>query len=239
MNISYLSVISLTFIWLIGGSCYLVSNWNLVIALTPNEIGDLLAGYFAPLAFLWLIGGYQQQRKQLEQNTDALKNQQKELENSNQTLRLTLDEYKNSLEQQKAIAQTHAESLELMRTNFEYSQKLDSLRFHPDFRFTFEKFVEFGALTVNVENLGPSVSNVGVEVVFENVNAGLNYDIDDWFLGDFSNATKQSLTITSKMAEGDFEVTIRMKFALMNREQTQLDYKILRTAADWKFLRVA
>ena len=44
-----------------------------------HEIGDFLAGVFAPLALLWLILGYFQQGKELRQNSDALALQAREL----------------------------------------------------------------------------------------------------------------------------------------------------------------
>ncbi|MDV4263329.1 hypothetical protein ACG9XY_12440 [Acinetobacter seifertii] len=47
-----------------------------------NEVGDFLAGVFAPLAFLFLYLGYSQQGKEMQQNTAALKLQAIELKNS-------------------------------------------------------------------------------------------------------------------------------------------------------------
>lgn len=44
-----------------------------------NELGDFLAGVFAPLAFLWLVLGFIQQGTELRQNSVALKLQVKEL----------------------------------------------------------------------------------------------------------------------------------------------------------------
>lgn len=49
--------------------------------LTSNELGDFLAGVFAPLAFLFLYLGYLQQGKELKQNTKALELQATELGN--------------------------------------------------------------------------------------------------------------------------------------------------------------
>ena len=49
---------------------------------TLNELGDFLAGTFAPLAFLWLVVGYFQQSKEIEQNTEALKLQRDEMRDS-------------------------------------------------------------------------------------------------------------------------------------------------------------
>ena len=40
-----------------------------------NQLGDFLAGVFAPIAFFWLIMGYVQQGKQLEQNIEAIEQQ--------------------------------------------------------------------------------------------------------------------------------------------------------------------
>ena len=50
--------------------------------LPPNELGDLLAGAFAPLAFLWLVLGYFQQQRELRLNTEALLMQASELAQS-------------------------------------------------------------------------------------------------------------------------------------------------------------
>ncbi|WP_228147500.1 hypothetical protein [Acinetobacter pittii] len=48
------------------------------VLLTSNELGDFLAGVFAPLAFLFLYLGYRQQAKQLSQNTKILMDQNKQ-----------------------------------------------------------------------------------------------------------------------------------------------------------------
>lgn len=53
-----------------------------VMAMTPNEAGDALAGAASPLAFFWLVLGYLQQGDELKQNTHALRLQAEELKNS-------------------------------------------------------------------------------------------------------------------------------------------------------------
>lgn len=48
----------------------------------PSELnawGDFFAGFFAPLAFLWLVLGYLQQGEELRHSTEALKLQAEEL----------------------------------------------------------------------------------------------------------------------------------------------------------------
>ncbi len=47
-----------------------------------NSWGDFFAGFFAPLAFLWLVLGYLQQGEELKHSTEALKLQAEELRNS-------------------------------------------------------------------------------------------------------------------------------------------------------------
>lgn len=48
--------------------------------LSLNEIGDFVGGFIAaPLAFFWLIYGLWQQGRELELNTEALRNQEEEL----------------------------------------------------------------------------------------------------------------------------------------------------------------
>ncbi|MFW1993408.1 hypothetical protein ACG904_00360 [Acinetobacter guillouiae] len=52
------------------------------VLLSANELGDFLAGSFAPLAFLFLYLGYKMQGEELKQNTRALEKQAEELANS-------------------------------------------------------------------------------------------------------------------------------------------------------------
>lgn len=56
--------------------------WEKLFELDPNEFGDMLAGVFAPLAFLWLVLGFFQQGKELKASVAALRMQGKELQNS-------------------------------------------------------------------------------------------------------------------------------------------------------------
>ncbi len=84
-------------VWFFGG---LESSSSL------NELGDALAGIFAPIAFFWLIMGYIQQGKQLDQNTKALEQQER-------ALQLQIDEMKESVKQQGYLAQLQSEQLRM------------------------------------------------------------------------------------------------------------------------------
>lgn len=70
-----------------------------------NEFGDFLAGVFAPIAFFWLILGYMQQGRQLEQNTKALEQQER-------ALQLQIDEMREGIDQQKELVQLQRQQLD-------------------------------------------------------------------------------------------------------------------------------
>ena len=71
-----------------------------------NAWGDFFAGFFAPLAFLWLVLGYMQQGEELRHSTEAL--------------RLQAEELRNSVEQQSQLV---AVSREQMRQEYEALQE--------------------------------------------------------------------------------------------------------------------
>ncbi|MFW1754615.1 hypothetical protein [Acinetobacter wanghuae] len=66
-------------LWIVFIFCLLILKRDSLIGLELNSIGDFLAGTFAPLGFFWLVAGFYQQGKGLEQNSEALKLQAKEL----------------------------------------------------------------------------------------------------------------------------------------------------------------
>lgn len=75
----FLSGIAISVAWIAFAACMLLSYPH------PKELnawGDFFAGFFAPLAFLWLVIGYLQQGEELKHSTDALKLQAEELRNS-------------------------------------------------------------------------------------------------------------------------------------------------------------
>ncbi|ENW10146.1 hypothetical protein [Acinetobacter pittii] len=75
------------------------------VLLPSNELGDFLAGAFAPLAFLFLILGY-------KQNSESIRLQNEELRASTEALKLQVDEMKKSVDQQKIMAQLQQAELE-------------------------------------------------------------------------------------------------------------------------------
>lgn len=71
-----------TVAWLLLGIFYLAPRLDKLAELGLNEMGDFLAGSFAPLAFFWLVLGFFQQGAELRTSNNALWLQGEELRNS-------------------------------------------------------------------------------------------------------------------------------------------------------------
>lgn len=91
------------------------------VLLTSNELGDFLAGIFAPLAFLFLYLGYKQQGWELKQNTLALNLQAQEL--------------KNSVEQQKALAEATIDDLNITKEQIQTQRRKELIEAQPFWHF--------------------------------------------------------------------------------------------------------
>ncbi len=75
---------TITIFWLITLSIYIegIVGWQNISRAPIETLGNFLEGAFAPLAFLWLVIGYFLQKKELVQNTDAIKMQYVEIQKS-------------------------------------------------------------------------------------------------------------------------------------------------------------
>jgi hypothetical protein len=82
-----------------GVSLGVWSGWITTGPVSLNELGDLLAGAFGPLAIFWLILGFYQQGEELGNSVEALK--------------LQAEELKNSVSQQKAMVEVTERQLVL------------------------------------------------------------------------------------------------------------------------------
>lgn len=82
---SYFGILA-TLVWLSLFGALLCFKWDEAVVMPLNAWGDLFAGVMAPVAFLWLILGYHLQRKELQQNTAALKEQARELQEQKREL---------------------------------------------------------------------------------------------------------------------------------------------------------
>lgn len=90
--------LSITFLYLMLMGMYISTQvgWVAFAHLRVELMGSFLEGAFAPLAFLWLVIGYFLQKKELRQNTDAMKMQFVEIQKSAE----------QAAEQTKAIARS-------------------------------------------------------------------------------------------------------------------------------------
>ena len=81
-----------------------------------NEWGDVFAGFFAPVAFLWLVLGYMQQGQELRNSTAALN--------------LQADELRNSVEQQSQLVEVRRQQMkqELESLQEERERRRDAAR---------------------------------------------------------------------------------------------------------------
>lgn len=86
-----------------------------------NEWGDFFAGFFSPVAFLWLVIGYLQQGE--------------ELRNSNAALKLQADELKASVQQQIEMVKISGEQLRHEKEKYQYQIEEKDLATQPIFKF--------------------------------------------------------------------------------------------------------
>jgi hypothetical protein len=127
--------------------------------LTLNEIGDFLAGAFGPLAIFWLVLGFFQQGKELQNSVDALKLQAKEL--------------KNSVEQQKAMVGVTEKQLELDVKVRDEQNKLMISKELPYVQIASRGFSSLGGQSKG-KNFKYFVKNIGAEA--SEVSVSLNHD---------------------------------------------------------------
>ncbi len=78
----FLLGIVITLLWIATGGGLLLYRFSDIARLRLDEWSNILAGYFAPVAFLWLVLGYRQQGEELKTNTQALLAQRDEQERS-------------------------------------------------------------------------------------------------------------------------------------------------------------
>lgn len=143
--------------YLAGWAWLLFGRWTEISSMQLNNVGDLLAGVFGPLAILWLILGYFQQGIELRQNSAAL--------------RLQADELAHSVEQQKQMVQvardqyaSAKEALDFEIKKFHDEQDRVKRAAQPVF-ITSQGGSHSGNQskhTVNITNVGAACTNVKV-----------------------------------------------------------------------------
>ena len=121
---------AITFAWLIFIYFKIHSG---ILPTDLNEFGDFIAGAFAPLAFFWLVRGFYQQGKGLQQNSEALELQAQELEKTTKALELQVEEMRLALVQQTELSETTKKDLELSKLSFEHHLRVQNINSQPFF----------------------------------------------------------------------------------------------------------
>ncbi|HEY0922548.1 hypothetical protein [Rheinheimera pacifica] len=212
MKLSSIFVYVLTILWLILGGYYIYHTWPAVMELQPNEIGDSLAGFFAPLAFFWLVAGYIQQGKELQQNTEAL--------------RLQHEELKNSVEQQKIIASSAKAEMALLSEDYSAQRKKELVAAQPKFElaYLFDRGSEIGGrkkcYKIKLLNIGHAVTDLKLYHVREK---GLLQVSDDLLLAQFQvfeTGKNWEREFDKPISETEFTILATYNDGLRNREST-------------------
>lgn len=201
--------IALTIVYL--GALWFLFDGRLVeiMLMKPNEIGDLLAGAFGPLAILWLILGFFQQGIELRQNTKALE--------------LQAEELRKSVEHQKEMVEVSREQLLADVDAFRKEQDAKKTAAKP--RFILEKG-RSGFLTRGIGhkfNL-KKTGNRATEISFFPSDDLLEFQPKQVsFLG-----TDESIDVTWKHSSGNGDSFIRIIFldALGMQGEQILKFKI-------------
>ncbi|MCK4951737.1 MAG: hypothetical protein KAS48_07950 [Gammaproteobacteria bacterium] len=128
-------------------------RWTSIPELTEmplNEFGDFFAGVFGPLMLFWLIMGYIQQQKELQQNTAALE--------------LQAEELKKSVEQHKELVKATKEQVQADLKALEIEQVKSLREAHPVFSIMqsgqYKRSGDNFALKITIKNIGMPASSV-------------------------------------------------------------------------------
>lgn len=145
-------------------------DWARLRNIEINVLGDFLAGAFGPPAFLWLIFGYILQRRELQQNTEAL--------------RLQVLELRKSVEHQNVIARSTEEQLRIEADRRLEERRLARSKINP--LFVFDNISDGGGifrlnLDVSVKNDGGFCSDI--EFLFSD-NSWRSVFINSWSEGE-------------------------------------------------------
>ncbi|MBA1235241.1 hypothetical protein G7Z98_11825 [Pseudomonas stutzeri] len=147
-----------TLLWLIGLAVVLFLNFDAALKLGLNEWGDFLAGGFAPLALFWLVIGYFQQGKELNNSTKALERQEK-------ALMLQFAELRESVAQQKALVKAAHEEIEITRSSLARQWKREKKSFQPLAESVSHGWIQVDGKTcqqIRVHNVGGAATHVRV-----------------------------------------------------------------------------
>ena len=195
-------------LWLIIGGLlfYLFYDPNIEI----NELGDFIAGFVAPLAFIWFIIAYYQQGEELKLNTKALKEQQKELKKQFEALDEQVSALKHTSEALKNFARPFLTVfIRRKHHNVDLIIKNHGLRpaLNPKFKFS-KSLTEIGRDNIdhksflNIKSIAP-----GEEIYHHlNLTFRLVSEVDE--LNYQSHITQQYQDVQGNSYEEEYDINI-------------------------------
>ncbi|HHG3069410.1 hypothetical protein HYO50_22620 [Vibrio parahaemolyticus] len=142
----------LTGCYIVGLATLLNGRFEQVLSMQLNEIGDFFAGIFGPVAFLWLVLGFLQQGKELQQSTKALELQATELN--------------QSVEQQRELVEVTRAQLEAERLAIELENERRAHAAKPDFLIISRGATHSGgksSYTFGIKNAGNTATRIKTE----------------------------------------------------------------------------
>lgn len=154
LGLILISIVSIAYLFV---TCNYIVNLEEFNSLKLNEKGDLLAGIFSPLAFLWLVYGYLQQGHELKQNSESL--------------RLQATELKNSVEEQKKLIKIHEGDQKVRHEQAKPILEFEGLHFDPEQVVMVEPNPFTGELdyehkqqdiSFHLKNLGSSIKKIKI-----------------------------------------------------------------------------
>lgn len=145
-------MIVLSMIWLVALLIYFLSAPSLFFRLWPNEVGDLFAGWFAPLAMAWIAVAAFLQR-------DQLASHEEELKQNSEAIRLQAEELRRSIEEMER--QNEHRNRESAHRDREVAATLIA-RLHERLMFVIERIARIGE---GCMLRSPSALGTGMNVV--------------------------------------------------------------------------
>lgn len=139
-----------------------VAGWTLMTQAHPdklNEWGDFIAGFSAPLAFLWLVLGYMQQGEELQHSTRAL--------------HLQAEELRNSVEQQSQLVSVAREQMQRETEALAEERKLRREAARPKFipqqsSLNLDGMDSVANFVISVVNIGPTATRFRLQIELPN-----------------------------------------------------------------------
>ena len=114
--------LTVTALYSIGIYILIKEQIGQLLKMPLNEVGVFLAGVFGPLVIFWLILGFFQQGKELQQSTKALELQAAELNNSVQQQKELVEVSKKQVEAElEALRYEHKKQTDLAKPIFAFS----------------------------------------------------------------------------------------------------------------------